>query len=87
MNEVLEMYRNLREKISLLEEDIKCTNRALINPKIDYLTKREYKNDLIQDRKELHIAHAQLNQLIAFMCENDMLDDLRRYAEPTGKSK
>jgi hypothetical protein len=69
-----------------LEEDIKCTNRALKNQKLDYLTKREYQNDLIQDRKELHIAHAQLGQLLAFMCENGMIDELQRL-EPTGKSK
>ena len=69
MNEAIQMYKDLREKINCLEEDIKYTTRALNDPKLDYLTKREYKNDLIMDRQELHVANAQLGQLINFMCE------------------
>ena len=77
MSQLIQHYKDLKERIKYLEEDIKYTNQALKNKKIDYLTKREYQNDLIQDRKELHLANAELNQLIMFMIENGLIDEIQ----------
>ena len=86
MNEVIRRYQELKEKIQYLEEDIKCTERALKRKKIDYLTKREYQNDLIMDHRELHQANVELGQLIGFMCENGLIDDVPMIT-PAGNKK
>lgn len=89
MNQFIQRYKDLKERVSLLEEDIKCTNRALKNKKIDYLTKREYQNDLIEDHKQLHMANAELNQMIMFLLENGLIEEIQfnDSKEKVGKSK
>lgn len=51
-----------------IEKDIEYTQKALEDPKIDYLTKKEYQNDLIYDRRRI----SELNMEIE--CQEELED-------------
>ena len=87
MNQVLERYNDLQEKINLLEADVIYTEKALSDKNIDYLTRREYKNDLIQDRKEIVEANRELGDIIITLYEMGLIGEIQRLNENSKKRK
>lgn len=74
--DVIERYKGLKLRLHYLKEDIRYTETVLKDPKIDYVTKREYENDLITDHREIIKIGEELNELCDYMYQNKMFDEI-----------
>ena len=51
--ELLALYYRLLKEKQIYADDLKYTQRALAGGYIDYVTEREYKNDIIRDDNKI----------------------------------
>ena len=55
--------KELKERVERLYNDVKDTEKALEDRKIDYITKREYQNDLVYDHMKINEYEAEIRKL------------------------
>ena len=60
---LIEKYEKLKIKANSYVDDINATTEVLKDPKIDYNTKREFQNDLNQDKCELEAIKKEMHQI------------------------
>ena len=53
--QIIEKYKELKKKKKYFEDDIDATKKALEDHLIDYVTKKEYENDITFDNFEINI--------------------------------
>lgn len=75
-NELIEKYNKIASKIKDLREDIKCTEQALTDPKLDWMTVKEYKNDIVADRRQLLECEEVLNGLFDYLIVHHMKEEI-----------
>ena len=63
MKELLERYKKLCKKKAYYLDDIVATEEALKDRLIDYLTRTELKEDLIEDERQIRIIDQELIKL------------------------
>ena len=74
--QLIEKYNKLNSKIECLREDIKCTEEALKDPKLDWLTVTEYKVDIANDRRQLLECEEMLNQFFDYLLLHHMQEEI-----------
>ena len=60
---LMEKYEELKIKASAYVDDINATMEALKDSKIDYMTRREFQNDLIHDKRELETIQSEMHEI------------------------
>ena len=88
--EMIAKYNKLVTKISDLKEDIKCTEKVLTDPKLDWTTAREYKNDIVADRRQLLECEELLNGLYDYLTLHHMrkeIVEISRLKEESNRKK
>ena len=75
--ELIAKYNKITAKISDLREDIKCTEKALTDSKLDWITVREYKNDILEDRRQLLECEELLNSLFDYLTLHHMKEEIK----------
>lgn len=64
--EIILLYLNQSQKKKEYQDDIFYTEKALNDNNLDYLTKREYQNDLIDDERKIRIINTLLKSIEEF---------------------
>lgn len=87
---VIEKYKILKKQLEELRDDIKCTERIINDPKIDWFTKYEFQNDIREDRRNLMAVNEQMTILMDYIYQNNMQDainEINNLKEEEGKNK
>ncbi len=87
---VIEKYKILKKQLEELRDDIKCTERIINDPKIDWFTKHEFQNDIREDRRNLMAVNEQMTILMDYIYQNNMQDainEINNLKEEEGKNK
>ena len=77
-------YKAIKQELEELKADLMYTNRAMANPRLDYMTRREYQTDIIHDNRRIAELNEQLNRLFDFIYQNNMqdaIDEINRLKE------
>lgn len=72
VQDVLNTYNFLKEAIKKYEKDISDTKSALGDKRIDYVTKREYQDDIIEDQKQIDMLEMRLRDVEKFATLNNI---------------
>ena len=71
-------YKEIKDTIKYYQQDIIDTEKILNDPKIDYVTKKEYQNDLILDRREIMILEEEMHNLLDFIYQNNLTNEKKQ---------
>ena len=88
--DVIEKYKVLKKELEELRDDIKCTEKLINDPKVDWYTKHEYKNDLYEDKRMIMAKISEINILMDYMYQNKMLteiEEINKLSEEEKKQK
>ena len=84
--EIINLYKKLKKQIIDFEEDIKATEKVLEEEKLDYMTVREYKNDIITDNRQLNFLKQCIEEIINYaLSKNIILEETEEAQEDNGK--
>ena len=86
INVLVHEYLEKLKAIDFLAECIRATKESIQDPYIDYVTKREYQNDIIADERAMESLKKESNELLEFIRKNG-LEHLLGFAEEEGKHK
>lgn len=73
IQDVINTYEFLKEAIKKYEKDISDTKSALEDNRIDYITRREYKDDIIEDQKQIDMLEIRLRDLEKYAALNNIV--------------
>ena len=76
--ELIGKYKKLKAEANSYAEDIKATMEALEDYRIDYVTKKEFQNDLIYDQQKLTNITDEMHEIeaIALTERISLVDDI-----------
>lgn len=82
--DIIKFYKQTKQKKHEYEEDIRCTEKLLVEERLDYMTVTEYKKDLIDDRRGINIINALLSSIEVYALSNGIVLELPQKQKKIG---
>lgn len=79
--DVIERYKTFKSQLEELRDDIKCAQKIINDPKIDWYKKQEYQINICEDRRNIMTINEQLNILMDYMYQNKMNAEIEEINE------